>query len=142
MNKLTLTFAAALACATATPAMAQDIPNETYRIQPTPQELEVQERDRVRKLAYKWEAAYAVASAADLIITVQAVNSGKFVEANPVAKNHSMTEMIIIKTVLTAGHVAFTYRLAQKHPRAALRFAQISAIAQGGVVGLNIRTVF
>lgn len=129
-----MTRAAILAAAllASTPAYAQAIPN--YRISV--------EDEATRKAAMRWETAYVILSAADLALTVQCIEAGKCVEANPLAKSHSTTKMVAIKSVLTLGHFLFVRRLADRNPKAALRVAQVSVAFQGGVVGLNLRTVF
>lgn len=128
MKKLLIIFIAFVLSCFATPVMAQDN-SDKYRI--------VTEKE-----VMKWETGFVVSSALDLAITVQCIEAGKCVEANPLAKSHSTTEMIAIKSVLTLGHYLFVKRLAKRNPKAALRFAQVSVGIQGGVVGLNLATVF
>lgn len=88
------------------------------------------------------EMIYVGLSAADLFITVGCIKANKCSEANPLAKSHSSTAMIAVKAGLTVGHFLFTKELAERNPKAALRFAQISVGLQGGVVGINIVTLF
>jgi hypothetical protein len=141
MKKTLFSIGAALALTmNATPALAA---GDDYRIPATVAQADKSTEDeRTRRAARRWEAAYVALSAADLAITVSCIEAGKCVEANPIAKNHSTGTMIAIKSALTLGHALFVHRLAKKHPKAALRFAQVSVGVQGAVVGLNIRTVF
>lgn len=124
-------FAAAAAISFTTPAIAQDS-SDRYRI----------EQEATRKAAMQWEAAFIVISAADLALTVQCIEANKCEEANPIAKSHSTTQMIAIKSVLTAGHYLFVKRLSKRNPKAALRFAQFSVALHGTGMALNIKTVF
>ena len=131
MTRTLAALAAASTVALAAPAAAAE-PN--YRIE-TPE-------DRTRRAAMRWETAFVVLAAADLAITVQCLEANECREVNPLAKKHSPAQMIAIKSALTLGHYIFVKRLAKDHPKAALRFAQVSVAWQGTVVGLNIRTRF
>jgi hypothetical protein len=137
-KQLSASLLAAAALAAATPAFAQAIPDSSYRLPPA----ELLDREATRRAAMRWEAAYVVLSAADLVMTVQCLEARKCTEANPLAKSHSTTKMIAIKSALTLGHVLFVRRLADRNPKAALRIAQVSVGLQGTVVGLNVKAVF
>jgi hypothetical protein len=148
MLSITRTMLAGAALALATPALAEpDIVVTSYRIKPAATAIETPvrsyrvEADLTRRAALRWETAFVILSAADLIMTVQCIEAKKCVEANPLAKSHSTGKMIAIKSALTLGHFLFVKRLSERDPKAALRIAQVSVGVQGGIVGLNLRVI-
>jgi hypothetical protein len=141
MNLKTLFPALALCVAgiAATPAHAE----ESYRIPASVVEAEkLTEDQRTRRAAMRTEAAFVVLSAVDMAITVQCLKANECTESNPLAKSHSIEQMVAINSVFTIGHYFFVKRLAKTHPKAALRVAQVSVAVRGTVVGLNIRARF
>lgn len=93
--------------------------------------------------AQQWEAAYLALSAADAVETVSCLHAHKCEEANPLFGRHPSTlKLIAGKALLGAVHVALFDRMHDRNPKAALRYAQVSAGLQGGVVALNLRVFF
>lgn len=121
---------AAALLASASPALAGPLERD-YRI------------ERAQQAARNWEHAYLALSAIDAAETIYALDHDLAEEANPLLGKHPSTAKIIaVKVAVGAAHYAlFTYAN-DRNPKSALRFAQVSAIMQGGVVGLNLRVVF
>jgi hypothetical protein len=101
------------------------------------------ERRALERQAHRWEMLYLAASAADLAVTINCLEAGKCVEQNPLfGKRPKSSTLLLGKVIGGAVHYGvFRYTLARS-PRTALRFAQISAGVQGGVVMLNMRVAF
>lgn len=96
-----------------------------------------------RSTALKWEIGYLALSAIDAAETIHCLNRGTCREANPIfGKRPSATKLILAKSALGLIHFAAFRHLNKDNPRAALRYAQISAGVQGGVVLLNARIAF
>jgi len=90
-----------------------------------------------------WEAGFLSLSAIDAAETISCLNRHVCTEGNPIWGNHPSTAKIILtKTGLGLVHFAAFKIIERKDPRTALRAAQISAIAQGGVVLLNLHVAF
>lgn len=96
-----------------------------------------------RSAARHYEAAYLALSAVDLAETIHCLERHQCAEGNPLFGRHPSTAKLVAgKVALGALHFALFTRLNQRNPRAALRMAQVSCVAQGGVVALNLRFVF
>lgn len=96
-----------------------------------------------RAAARHYEAAYLALSAIDLAETVHCLERHQCEEGNPLFGRHPSTPRLIAsKLALGALHFTVFTRLNERNPSAALRMAQISCVAQGGVVALNLRFVF
>lgn len=116
-----LIIAAALCCASTTPALAA-----------------------IKADAMKWEAGYQVLSAIDTAQTVYCLHHDPDCEeSNPLFGKHPKAWKLVAAKVVFGGlHFVLVDRLANPNPKAALRVAQISVVLQGTIVGLNARVIF
>lgn len=93
--------------------------------------------------AEKWEIGYLALSAIDAAETISCLNRNVCTEDNPIWGRHPSTAKIVLtKLGLGAAHFAIFKVAERKSPRTALLGAQLSAILQAGIVGLNFRTAF
>jgi hypothetical protein len=153
MNRTLLTFAL---LASASPALAQAQPDtiipkgsttpeawQTVAIPVAVRDYRIHDPlEATRKAAMRWEMAFVGLTAIDLIQTVTWCAHHDPCEANPlVGKHPSATKLILVTGIGTAAHFEFVRRLSRDHPKAALRFAQVSVGIRGTVVGINFRTL-
>lgn len=123
-------LAAALMCA-ATPALAEQ---PSYRI----------EQSATAKAAMRTEYVFLGLSAIDAVETIAILGHCKdCVEGNPIIGKHpGVGKIVAFKLVGGAVHFYMVREITKKNPKLGLRIAQVSAFAQGAVIGLNARFVF
>lgn len=113
---------------------------------PSALRIKIPVRDRfapTRSAALKWEIGYLALSAIDAAQTIHCLNRGVCEEANPIfGKNPKTSTLIAAKVGGSLLHFTAFSILNKRHPKTALRMAQISAGLQGGVVLLNSRFTF
>ena len=96
-----------------------------------------------KSAALKWELSYLALSAIDTAQTIDCLNRGTCSEANPLFGKHpTPSKLIAAKLAAGALHFAVFTHTNARDSKTALRFAQISAGVQGGVVLLNARFMF
>lgn len=149
MNKHIIAIAIALGLAS--PAFAQSVEPVSYRLPATPYAVSATEPEQAYRIkrpanrsdVMKWEAAYLVLSAADLVITARCLEHDECIELNPVwGKKPSTEKLVIGKLIGGAIHFAAIDYISRRNPKMALRIAQISVAVQGGVVGFNLTSEF
>ena len=105
--------------------------------------LRIAPEQRTKSAAYKWEAAFLALSAIDAAETISCLNRATCTEHNPIWGHHPSTgTTVAAKLGLGLVHFGVFKLIADRDPHTALRAAQISAAVQGGVVLLNLHTVF
>lgn len=99
-------------------------------------------RKELQARANRMEAAYLTLSAIDTAQTIYALRTGRGQELNPLFGRQPSTFKILgAKSLLGAFHYIGFRSLNRNNPKAAFRVAALSALVQGGVVGLNMRVV-
>ena len=143
-------FLASLSLAIATPAAAADgqvqgpiataaaPTSELGQVDPA-----VAERLRLTRSANRWEAAYLTLSAIDAAQTCDALSRGVGSEGNPLlGKNPSCGKVVAFKAIMGGLHYLLFDHIRDRDPKGARLGAQISVVAQGAMVGLNLRYTF
>ena len=100
-------------------------------------------QEKTKSTALKWELGYLALGAIDTVQTVSCLERGICAEGNPLLGKHPSTKKLIaVRVVGSLIHFGiFTY-VNERNPKAAMRFAQISAGIQGTAVLLNARFTF
>lgn len=98
---------------------------------------------RTSRAAVQWEYGYLGLSAIDAAQTIECLKRDACEESNPIFGKHPKTVTIIaVKALMGAAHFELFKHIYDRDSRAALRFAQLSVVTQGTVVGLNARFAF
>lgn len=100
------------------------------------------ERRRLQARANKLQMFYYALSAVDAAQTIYAISTGRAAELNPLfGKRPSAARVLAVKGVLGAAQYVGFRVLNRDNPRSAYRVALMGLIAQGGLVGLNMRVL-
>lgn len=96
-----------------------------------------------RKDAEHWELAFQALNVVDAVQTIDCLNRDACHEINPLIGRDPSTEKVVaVKVGAGAIHYLLFRLIADRDPKAAKLFSQVSVVVQGGVVAANLRFAF